>query len=237
MKIFQKVIWGYFFETPCRFSPSDDRAAKTSRLDSRLQARPMSSCGVRPSVCLSYSRTVLKSAGPKHILGLVSPSGRNAVIVFPQQTVNVMAVFRRKPPNGGDGGECWHGMKHMTIFYQSLGLKWYDIGLYLVWNACCAWKKSPFDVTRSSWRRRPVRQDELRRVVGHCVRMLFVTPLGTTQYNTCMSQCQRDSAWPELSLASNGRCFHYILYAYIVFYIYLRQRRTYMFSFVCLSDC
>ena len=62
----------------------------------RLQARPMPSCGVPPSLCMSRSYNVSKRV--KHILQLFSPSGSRIIVVF--SVPNLMAIFRRIPPKG-----------------------------------------------------------------------------------------------------------------------------------------
>ena len=85
-------------------------------------ARPRPSCGVCLSALLSvgYATSVYRQETSKHIPKLLSPS------VSPTISVpNIMAIFRRKPSNGGV--KCMWGMKIVAILT--------NISLYLGNNA------------------------------------------------------------------------------------------------------
>ena len=52
-----------------------------------MQARPMPSCGVHPSVCVCLSVTFVHSVKTnKHISNFFSPSCKHTILVFPYQT-------------------------------------------------------------------------------------------------------------------------------------------------------
>jgi len=63
----------------------------------------MPSCGVRPSVCLSFVDHIKKN---KHIFEFFSPSGSHTILVFPHQTG--WRYSDGNPPNGGV--ECRWGI-------------------------------------------------------------------------------------------------------------------------------
>ena len=61
-----------------------------------MQARPMQSCGVRPSVCVSvtFVHSVKRN---KDIFKKISQPGSHTILGF--SVPNGMAIFRRKPSN------------------------------------------------------------------------------------------------------------------------------------------
>ena len=67
-----------------------------------MQARPMSSCGVRlyvcVCVCVSFAHSVEMN---KHIIFKIFPSGNQAILVFPYQTAWQYCEGNAPPPNGG----------------------------------------------------------------------------------------------------------------------------------------
>jgi len=78
-----------------------------------MQARPMSSCGVRLSVCLS--RSIMYSVEKnKYIFKLFSPSSSHAILLFPYQT-----SWQYSDGNPSDGGvECRWGMQKSRFWFS-----------------------------------------------------------------------------------------------------------------------
>jgi len=65
-----------------------------------MQARPMLSCSVCLSICLSVRLSVTFVNSVKtSIFNFFSPSGSQTIVVI--ALPNIMAIFRRDPPNGG----------------------------------------------------------------------------------------------------------------------------------------